>query len=111
MPDTFDPTMIELLVDDIGEDAARELLQLFFQDSAEKLDLLREPDDACTTHRVQRHAYALKSAAAAFGFAGLSALAQSLEIDAPALSPSELTARTQSLSAALAAARTLSPLP
>jgi HPt (histidine-containing phosphotransfer) domain-containing protein len=111
MPDTFDPTMIELLVDDIGEDAARELLQLFFRDSAEKLDLLCEADAACTTRRAQRHAYALKSAAAAFGFAGLSALAQSLEVDAPALSPSEFTARTQSLSDALATARTRAPLP
>jgi HPt (histidine-containing phosphotransfer) domain-containing protein len=107
MPDDFDPSMIELIVDDIGESAAREVLQLFFEDSGEKLDLLRTAADA---KLAQRHARSLKSAAAAFGFNRLSALAHSLESAAYNLSASEIAIRAQSLGEALALARDFSEL-
>jgi histidine phosphotransfer protein HptB len=105
MRDTFDPTMIELLVNDIGESSAREILQLFFRDSAEKLDMLCQAGDGCTSKVAQRHAHSLKSAAAAFGFKDLSALALSLETEASALSLPEIAARARTLSDALTQAR------
>lgn len=110
MFDAFDPTMIELLVNDIGESAARDILRLFFRDSAEKLDMLRKASDGCTSKTVQRHAHSLKSAAAAFGFTNLSALAQTLEAEAHGLSLAEIAARAQSLGDALAQAQSFSRL-
>jgi HPt (histidine-containing phosphotransfer) domain-containing protein len=110
MHDAFDPTMIELLVNDIGENAAREVLQLFFRDSAEKLDMLSKAGDGCTSKIAQRHAHSLKSAAATFGFKNLSALAQTLEAEAHGLSLAEIALRARGLSAALAQAQNFSRL-
>ncbi|HEX4194329.1 MAG TPA: Hpt domain-containing protein [Stellaceae bacterium] len=110
MRDAFDPTMIELLVNDIGESSAREVLQLFFQDSVEKLDMLCKAGDGCTSKVAQRHAHSLKSAAAAFGFKNLSALAQTLEAEAHGLSLAEIALRAQRLSDALAQAQSFSRL-
>lgn len=110
MRDVFDPTMIELLVNDIGESSAREVLQLFFRDSAEKLDMLSKAGDGCTSKVAQRHAHSLKSAAAAFGFKNLSALAQTLEAEAQGLSLAEIAVRAQGLNDALIQAQRYSRL-
>jgi HPt (histidine-containing phosphotransfer) domain-containing protein len=111
MPDDFDPAMIQSLIGDIGADSAREVLDLFFEDSAEKLALLRAGGNACDPKLAQRHAHALKSAAATFGFTSLSILAGSLEVDAHGLSVPEIAARAQSLGDALARARGFSQQP
>ena len=110
MRDLFDPTSIELLIEDIGESATREVLDLFFTDSAARLDQLLENAASLDSRIAGRYARSLKNAAAAFGFTGLAALAQALETDANGLSAAEIGTRAQALSEALAAARDLSPL-
>jgi hypothetical protein len=111
MPDDFDPAMIQSLIGDIGENSAHEVLDLFFEDSAEKLALLRAGSNACDPKIAQRHAHALKSAAATFGFTTLSALARSLETEAHELSAPEIAARARRLGDALARARGFSQRP
>jgi HPt (histidine-containing phosphotransfer) domain-containing protein len=110
MHDVFDPTMIELLVDDIGENPAREVLRLFFKDWSEKLGRLCGESASPDAKTAQRYAHSLKSAAAAFGFKSLSLLAQSLEAEAYDLTGSEIAARAQGLNDALARARGFSRL-
>jgi HPt (histidine-containing phosphotransfer) domain-containing protein len=110
MHDLFDPTSIELLIEDLGESATREVLQLFFTDSAARLDRLHEDGAAPDSKSAACYARSLKNAAAAFGFMGLAELAQSLEADADSLSAPEIAARARALSDALATARSLSPL-
>jgi histidine phosphotransfer protein HptB len=105
MPDGFDPAMIQSLIGDIGENSAREVLDLFFEDSAEKVALLRAGGNACNPKVAQRYAHSLKSAAATFGFTSLSTLAHSLETEAHGLSAPEIATRAQSLGDALARAR------
>lgn len=101
----FDPTLIELLVDDIGEVSAREVLHIFFKDSTEKLALLGARRCARDIESVQRHAHSLKSAAAAFGFTDLSTRAGALEAEASELTVKQITARVSDLSDALTRAR------
>ncbi len=101
----FDPTLIELLVGDIGEVSTREVLRIFFEDSTEKLALLGADRCAADIESVRRHAHSLKSAAAAFGFTDLSTRARALEAEASGLTVKEITARVSDLSDALARAR------
>src|ERR1700751_5534888 len=76
MRDLFDPTSIQLLLEDLGESATREVLDLFFTDSAARLDQLREKGTSPDSRIAGRYARSLKNAATAFGFTGLAALAQ-----------------------------------
>lgn len=101
----FDPTAIALLVADIGESTAREVLTIFFRDAAEKMDLLAALADFDQMEAITRHAHSLKSAAAAFGFTGISSLARRLEVEAPGLGTGDIKAQIAALRTAIAGAR------
>ena len=111
MSDEFDPTRIDLLVEDIGESTAHDILRVFFEDSTDKLALLRATNAPCTRDVVERHAHSLKSAAAAFGFVEVAARAKSLEAEARTLSAGDIAAQVSGLSEALTRALGFARLP
>lgn len=101
----FDQACFGALVDDIGEDTARTVVDVFFADTGMNLDRLQAMGCDATRKGVTIQAHAIKTTAATFGFHRLRALAQQLESDAEALSSADYPARLRELQAALAAAR------
>lgn len=106
----FDPTALDLLIEDIGESSAHEVLNIFFKDVAEKIDLLSAIDGPGQVETIARHAHSLKSAAAAFGFNDITALARRLENEAADMSVDDIRAQVAALRMAVARARSLGRL-
>lgn len=100
----FDPTALDLLIEDIGESSAHEVLNIFFKDAAEKIDLLSAIDGPGRLETITRHAHSLKSAAAAFGFNGITALARLLETEAADMSLEDIRTQVAALQTAVARA-------
>jgi HPt (histidine-containing phosphotransfer) domain-containing protein len=73
----FDPSVFRGLCSELGNEDAAEVLQAFLADTPRKMALIM----SAMTDRVsiKRAAHSIKSSAATFGFAKLSALARDLE--------------------------------
>jgi HPt (histidine-containing phosphotransfer) domain-containing protein len=73
----FDPSVFRGLCSELGNEDAAEVLQAFLADTPRKMALIM----SATTDRpsIKRAAHSIKSSAATFGFAELSALARDLE--------------------------------
>jgi HPt (histidine-containing phosphotransfer) domain-containing protein len=98
----FDKTCFDALVDDLGEEAAGQILCVFFADTRGNLDRLQTIAADGNGDQVARHAHSIKSAAAAFGFNHLSVLARDLEGTAPQLGAEDLSTRVGGLCSAFA---------
>ena len=78
----FDPTVIELLIGDLGDRAAAmvpALVDDFFENAADLVATIRRGVDHRDADEVIRAAHTLKSTAAAFGAEGLSQLSARVE--------------------------------
>ena len=84
----FDPSVFRGLCSELGNEDAAEVLQAFLADTPRKMALIM----SATTDRpsVKRAAHSIKSSAATFGFAYLSALARDLEAGIEGISPPQL---------------------
>jgi histidine phosphotransfer protein HptB len=102
---TFDQACFDALVEDIGEDTAHSVIDVFFADTGQCLERLGRLDCEANRGAVTIQAHAIKSSSATFGFLQLSALARSLEAEAAALPSADIAARVGELQAALASAR------
>ena len=73
----FDPSVFRELCSELGNEDTAEVLQAFLADTPRKMALIM----SATTDRpsIKRAAHSIKSSAATFGFAKLSALARELE--------------------------------
>ena len=109
MPD-FDRAIYDLLIEEIGEDSARQMLDVFIEETAKRLKRFREL--SCANHRseIQDEAHSLKGTAATFGLSRLSALARMLELAAPSLSDDEYVALVDRIESAFAAAKRQLPM-
>ena len=93
------------LVDEIGEEASRDVLAVFIRDTEARMrmfDALQIPADRRT---IEREAHALKSAAGTFGLETLARLARDLEQRAPTLSAADYAALAAQIKATFATAR------
>jgi HPt (histidine-containing phosphotransfer) domain-containing protein len=77
------------LVEEIGEESALEMLDVFLRETVARLTLLNRlacPNDCL---QIEREAHSLKSTSRVFGLKRLSALARALEVAASDLSDAE----------------------
>ena len=87
-PSSFDDAVFLLLVAELGDADALEVLQIFLADTADKIARLGVNSQA--RPQIKREAHSIKSSAATFGFNDLSGLARELEFGAETMTPAKL---------------------
>ena len=91
-PPLIDQAILDELIESIGIEGARSVLELFIVEGRLYLTTIAEgaarPEDAGQCERVRRAAHALKSGAGQIGAAALSAAAAAVEAAAAAAGPS-----------------------
>jgi CheY-like chemotaxis protein/HPt (histidine-containing phosphotransfer) domain-containing protein len=93
------------LVEEIGESSSAELLDVFFEETLERLELLRRLTDMSDRSLIEREAHSLKGAAATFGFSHLAQLARTLQLSAQRIDAGEYAALLARIEPAFASAR------
>jgi PAS domain S-box-containing protein len=101
----FEPTRFGLLSEEIGIGPARELVEVFLGDTAERLTAMRSLVAAGERKTLERTAHSLKSSAATFGFERLAALAREIENAAAAAPEPLLLALAEAAAEALESGR------
>lgn len=101
----FDAARIRDLGREIGAAPARELVEVFLADAEERLTAMRGLIAGGETKALARAAHSMKSSAATFGLARLSALAREIEAVAPSAPQAQLAALLDAAEAALKAGR------
>jgi signal transduction histidine kinase/DNA-binding response OmpR family regulator len=104
-PAVFDRTRYDAMVDELGEDGAQQLVDMFIAETDRRIALLRELAGMGDRSRIGREAHSLKGDAAALGLARLAALAATLERDAQYIGEAEYAAALERLAPAFAAGR------
>lgn len=84
----FDQTVFLELSSELGQEDTVEVLKAFLADTSRKMGVMASAVQDRST--VKREAHSIKSSAATFGFAELSALAREIESRAEADGPAEL---------------------
>jgi len=105
----MDRATYDELVEEIGEETACQMLDVFLAETVERLALLHRL--SCPNDRVQieREAHSLKGTAGTFGFKRLSKLARTLEVGASAMTDAEFRAARGEIEHAFNAARAQLP--
>jgi CheY-like chemotaxis protein len=103
----FDPAKLDELRHEIGEEGAAEVLGTFFEDTAQRMDVMRAAIRAGDRASLENEAHAMKSSAATFGFMRLSALAKALEAQSKMAMPADAPAQMDQIAAAFADVRGL----
>ncbi len=93
------------LVGEIGDEAAREIRDVFFSETDARLKLFRTLPLERERVRIGREAHSLKSAAGTFGYRRLATYALALEKTAPRLSSTDYSELLENIEGAYAAAR------
>ncbi|TPQ39625.1 histidine kinase [Bradyrhizobium guangdongense] len=84
----FDKSVLRQLVSELGAEDTAEVLTAFVEDTQRKVDLMLA--DAANAALIRQEAHGIKSSAATFGFARLSALALELEQGAAVVASDQL---------------------
>ncbi len=84
----FDPSVFRGLCSELGNEDAAEVLQAFLADTPRKMAIMIS--DVTDRPSIKRAAHSIKSSAAIFGFAKLSALARDLEAGIEGMSARQL---------------------
>jgi signal transduction histidine kinase/DNA-binding response OmpR family regulator len=107
----LDREVFKELAREIGEEAAFEVLAVFTEETAVRLELLRQLSIEHDSTRIGREAHSLKSAAGTFGYSELASLALRLEREAVRLTGFEYLNILDDMDAAYAAATAQELLP
>ena len=97
----FDPDRARMLGEEIGAEAAGELILVFLGDAQERLAAMRRLVAAGERRPLERAAHSIKSAAGTFGFERVAALAREIERVAAAAPEPRLSALVEAVAAAL----------
>jgi signal transduction histidine kinase/CheY-like chemotaxis protein/HPt (histidine-containing phosphotransfer) domain-containing protein len=103
----LDRAVFDLLVEEIGEQAACEIHKVFTEETESRLKLLRSLSLDSDLIQIGREAHSLKSGAATFGYRELASLAETLEQDARWLADGEYRELLDRIDAAYGSARVL----
>jgi HPt (histidine-containing phosphotransfer) domain-containing protein len=101
----FDRSAYETLAEEIGGETARQMFDIFIEETENRLKVLRQVSCAKDHGLIEREAHSLKGAAATFGFCQLSALARTLELGAANISDGDCAALVGQIEPAFASAR------
>ena len=104
-PPVFDRARYDAMVEELGEDGVRELMDIFLDETDRRIALLRKLSGETDRVKIAREAHSLKSDAGALGLAQLAELASALERDAPRMAEAEYLAALDRLAPAFAAGR------
>ncbi|MGO8920266.1 MAG: PAS domain S-box protein [Stellaceae bacterium] len=97
----FEPARLGLLTAEIGTGPARELVEVFFGDAAERLAAMRQLIGSGERKTLERAAHSVKSSAATFGFERLAGIAREIESAAQAAPEPQLLALADAAATAL----------
>lgn len=103
---TFERAAYDMLAEEIGDEGAREMLQIFIAETDARLKLLQQLSDLADRTRIKDEAHSLKGSAATFGFVRMSKLARSLEMEAATISANDYQALLGSMEVDFAVVRT-----
>ncbi len=103
-PPVFDRTRYDAMVDELGEDGARALVDMFIAETDRRIALLRTLSGMGDRIKIGREAHSLKGDAAALGLAQLSWLAEMLEREAQHMDDAASVAALDRIVPAVAAA-------
>jgi CheY-like chemotaxis protein/HPt (histidine-containing phosphotransfer) domain-containing protein len=101
----FDRTCYDTMVNELGDDTVRELVDMFAAETQRRVALLRKITGELDRGLIGREAHSLKSDAGALGCIRLSQLAAALERDAVRVSGEEYAATVDRIAMAFAEAR------
>src|SRR5262249_41760951 len=96
----LDRSMLGELCEEIGEEAARAILDVFLKETRERLALLETLSGGTDRGAIEVEAHTLKGAAGSVGFARVSALAKTLEFAARAGATTDYAAEIARIRAA-----------
>ncbi len=106
---SLDTGVLKLLLDEIDPDSARMIIDVFVEDTTDRLRAMAaRMDDRAL---IVRECHAIKSAAATFGLTAVSAAAAALEDGAGQMEPDELAAALAALARVFEAGRARLPKP
>jgi signal transduction histidine kinase/DNA-binding response OmpR family regulator len=105
----FDHGILKLLLDELDPDSARMILDVFVEDTTERLRAM--PSHLDDRALISRECHAIKSAAATFGLTAVSARAAALEDGAGAMAQDALAVALAELACAFEAGRARLPQP
>jgi len=107
----FDRACYDTLVNELGDDAVRALVDMFRDETERRVALLQKIAGELDRGLIGREAHSLKSDAGALGLVRLSKLAAALERDAVRISGEEYAATVDRIARAVAEARDSLPKP
>jgi signal transduction histidine kinase/CheY-like chemotaxis protein/HPt (histidine-containing phosphotransfer) domain-containing protein len=96
----LDRSMLAELCEEIGEEGARAIVDVFLNETRERLALLETLSGSADRAGIEVEAHTLKGAAGTVGFARVSALAKALEFAARAGAPTDYAMQVASIKAA-----------
>jgi HPt (histidine-containing phosphotransfer) domain-containing protein len=108
-PPVFDRTRYDEMVEELGEDGVRQLVDIFFAETDRRIALLRGLSGMSDRIKIGREAHSLKGDAAALGLALLAELAETLERDAQHMGKTEYRGLLDRIEPAFATSRAKLP--
>ncbi|GLH76182.1 sensor histidine kinase [Bradyrhizobium sp. SSBR45G] len=84
----FDESVYQILISELGEEDALEVLRTFLDDTSSKFKQL--PAKFENRLEMKREAHSMKSSSATFGFAALSRLSRELELGSATMEPAQM---------------------
>ncbi len=105
----LDRAVFDELAEAIGEEGICELLDVFIEDTAARVAVLKRQSGPLDREEIERVAHALKGASGTLGLKRLSASARTLEAEAPGISEAEFNAILTQIEQAFAAGRSEIP--
>jgi hypothetical protein len=104
-PPVFDRTRYDAMVEELGEDGVRHLVDIFLAETDRRIALLRGLPAMGDRIKIGREAHSLKGDAAALGLAQLAELAEMLEREAQHMDKAEYVATLDRIAPAFTVAR------
>jgi signal transduction histidine kinase/DNA-binding response OmpR family regulator len=105
----MDRAVYDVLVEEIGEETACQMLDVFMEETVARLALLHRLSGPHDRPQIEREAHSLKGTAGTFGFKLLARLARTVETGACAMSDAELQVALARIEQAFGAARACLP--
>jgi two-component system, sensor histidine kinase len=106
-PAVFDDAIYGELADALGADGIRAVLEQFLADSTERVAAMRQAASGGDAACIKLEAHTAKSSSANLGFLRLSAVAETLEHDAPVLGAADLASRVEEIARLVAEIQTI----
>ena len=110
-PPVFDRTCYDAMLEELGDEGVRQLVDIFLDETDRRIALLRQLSGEADRGKIAREAHSLKGDAAALGLVRLAEIAAALEREAPHIAEAEYRAALDRIAPAFAVGREELPRP